>query len=729
MKKYSWILGFLFCSSIAFGIYIEPPYPFSNGGTGQTTQQAALDAIMASVTAGYYPRGNGTHVTMGPLQIADITALWTACSGTQYLGYDGNCHTAGTGTVTSLSVASSNGFTGTSSGGATPALTLSTSVSGPLKGSSGALAAAASSDIVGLFSSCSGTQYLGADGACHTASGGGFTNPMTTLGDLIYENATPAAARLAGSTSASKAFLVQTGTGSVSAAPAWQVGLSQSDMVTPMTAVGDLIQGGASGAETRLAAGTLGQVLTAQGSSSSLVWSSPTNTNQIVMNANAWREQLNPPTPVDEYGSLVYSWSAGAAQTLYANVTVPATYITGNKITMKVKFYSSGYTSGTDLMTTTATLVRSGTDSMSSTTNQRTSTNTAVTPSGSLVPYSVTFDLTDTTGKINSVAVSAGDTIVVALTRGTDTDTASIHGLVFTGEIDTAPVVVAINPSNSAGNWSGTSTLSATTTSTSQADITTSLSGSVTTSGTPQNITCSAASAQIGVTCTLPSLGSYQVCGSGYMSNSNTPENDQVWLTDGSNVIIDGPQKADVAYTNATSSFKLCAPYTATSLTPTFKLRGQVSNDTGTYTATNFSVTSLTNSMAPPILVGGVTSTGSGQYHMEYLSFGGPGGSVGLPSNCSTSPCTIYSQSGGISSVTLSSSLATDVYTINFTAGEFSAAPSCNVFISNFAGGNNAVPTQSGATTNTSSAFNFIVTTNAGSNVTAGGYVQCMGPH
>lgn len=53
------------------------------------------------------------------------------------------------------------------------------------------------------------------------ASGGGFSNPMTTLGDMIYENSTPAAARLAGSTSATKNFLTQTGTGSVSAAPAW----------------------------------------------------------------------------------------------------------------------------------------------------------------------------------------------------------------------------------------------------------------------------------------------------------------------------------------------------------------------------------------------------------------------------------------------------------------------------------------------------------------------------
>lgn len=49
----------------------------------------------------------------------------------------------------------------------------------------------------------------------------GFSNPMTTLGDLMYTNATPAAARLAGNTSATMAVLTQTGNGSISAAPVW----------------------------------------------------------------------------------------------------------------------------------------------------------------------------------------------------------------------------------------------------------------------------------------------------------------------------------------------------------------------------------------------------------------------------------------------------------------------------------------------------------------------------
>ena len=48
-----------------------------------------------------------------------------------------------------------------------------------------------------------------------------MTNPMTTLGDIIYEDATPTPARLAGNTATSKKFLTQTGNGTISAAPAW----------------------------------------------------------------------------------------------------------------------------------------------------------------------------------------------------------------------------------------------------------------------------------------------------------------------------------------------------------------------------------------------------------------------------------------------------------------------------------------------------------------------------
>lgn len=64
------------------------------------------------------------------------------------------------------------------------------------------------------------TNYLRADGTW-AATPAGFANPMTTWGDLLFENSTPAAARLAGNVSTTKKYLSQTGTGAVSADPVW----------------------------------------------------------------------------------------------------------------------------------------------------------------------------------------------------------------------------------------------------------------------------------------------------------------------------------------------------------------------------------------------------------------------------------------------------------------------------------------------------------------------------
>ena len=70
----------------------------------------------------------------------------------------------GSGTVTSVSVVSANGFTGTSSGGATPALTLTTSVTGMLKGNGTAISAGtAGTDYVAPATATNFTaqQYFG----------------------------------------------------------------------------------------------------------------------------------------------------------------------------------------------------------------------------------------------------------------------------------------------------------------------------------------------------------------------------------------------------------------------------------------------------------------------------------------------------------------------------------------------------------------------------------------
>jgi trimeric autotransporter adhesin len=47
----------------------------ANGGTGQTTQQTAINALAGAVTSGQYLRGNGTNVVMSAIQVADVPTL------------------------------------------------------------------------------------------------------------------------------------------------------------------------------------------------------------------------------------------------------------------------------------------------------------------------------------------------------------------------------------------------------------------------------------------------------------------------------------------------------------------------------------------------------------------------------------------------------------------------------------------------------------------------------
>ena len=93
------------------------------------------------------PNTNVTAITKGDLCVDTTTpGLWQA-SGAGTAGWVVLGSGSGSGTINSVSIASSNGFTGSSSGGANPILTLATSINGLLKGSSGVLAAANASDI------------------------------------------------------------------------------------------------------------------------------------------------------------------------------------------------------------------------------------------------------------------------------------------------------------------------------------------------------------------------------------------------------------------------------------------------------------------------------------------------------------------------------------------------------------------------------------------------------
>lgn len=149
----------------------------------------------------------------------------------------------------------------------------------------------------------------------------------------------------------------------------------------------------------------------------------------------SWVEAANAPIPGVSSNILSYAFVSGLSQNLYALIKVPTSY-PSTQIKMKLDFYSPD-SSGNVLMQSVATLIRQGTDAITSTTNQRTSTNSAVTLGAGTVniPQGVTLDLTDSSGKINGVSVSAGDYILVQLTRGTDTASSDVQVPVYGTEV------------------------------------------------------------------------------------------------------------------------------------------------------------------------------------------------------------------------------------------------------------------------------------------------------
>lgn len=83
--------------------------------------------------------------------------------------------------------------------------------------------------ITGVWQGTTISIGYGGTGAATAAAAFNNLSPMTTLGDVIYGGASGVGTRLAGNTSATRKFLSQTGNGSVSAAPTW-TGLALTDL-------------------------------------------------------------------------------------------------------------------------------------------------------------------------------------------------------------------------------------------------------------------------------------------------------------------------------------------------------------------------------------------------------------------------------------------------------------------------------------------------------------------
>lgn len=172
-----------------------------NGGTGNNSLTAY--AILAG----------GTTSTGALQQVSGLgTSGWVLTSN-------------GAGALPTWQVAGggSTGISGATANGAMYALGATTATStGALTNGQLLIGSTSATPVAATLTAGSNITITNAAGSITIAqTTAGLTNPMTTLGDIIYENATPTVARLAGNTSATLAVLTQTGTGTVSAAPVW----------------------------------------------------------------------------------------------------------------------------------------------------------------------------------------------------------------------------------------------------------------------------------------------------------------------------------------------------------------------------------------------------------------------------------------------------------------------------------------------------------------------------
>jgi len=428
----------------------------ANGFAGTVATSTTTPAITLTTTITGILKGNGSAISAA----VSGTDYAPATTGTAILYGNGsggfNSVTIGTGvsftggtlsatgsggTVTAVSVVSANGFAGTSSGGTTPALTLTTTITGIVKGNGTSLSAAVSgTDYVApsAYASANGltmatARLLGrttaATGAAEeitvgsgltlsagtltaTGSGGTVTSVALTAPSIFTVTGSPitSSGTLALTYSGTALPILNGGTGATTASAAFNA-------LSPLTTQGDTLYGGASGAGTRLAIGTAGQVLTVNAGATAPQWSTPTTgtVTSVGLSAPAIFTVTN--SPVTSSGTLTLSYSGTALPVANGGTNATSAGITAfNNITGYTASGATGTTSTNIVFSTSPTLVTPTLGVASATSINKVAFTAPAT--------SATLTLVDgstlaTSGAFSTTLTATGTTTVTLPTTGT----------------------------------------------------------------------------------------------------------------------------------------------------------------------------------------------------------------------------------------------------------------------------------------------------------------------
>lgn len=229
--------------------------------------------------------------------------------------------------------------------------------------------------------------------------------------------------------------------------------------------------------------------------------------------------------------------------------------------------------------------------------------------------------------------------------------------------------------------------------------------------------------AQPGIVFNPPRVGKYSGTVTVEMKDTGAGDNVIAQVTDVTGNVLGsiefGNQVANVAFTqtipfqfyaSSTSAYTLKVQTGASSAT-TQTITSGTSGIPLRWTVTELDATSALNALIPNAPI----HSSAGIEKIERVS---------VAANCTSTPCTIASQSGAwVSSIVRN---ATGNYTVNFAASEFSAAPTCTMSWREAASSigyadSSALPTSSAWTVRTYST--------AGAAMDTGFQIICMGPH